>query len=74
MISTVLLPLIMTTTSIEDKRFLEFMEKGIHKNKLGNWELPQSSSKTTTSRQTRFGTCRTSVYTTQKTHPDSSGL
>ena len=39
-----------TTTSIEDKRFLEIMEKGIHKNELGNWELPQSSSKTTTLR------------------------
>lgn len=26
--------------SIEDRRFMEIMEKGIHKNKLGNWEMP----------------------------------
>lgn len=26
--------------SIEDCRFMEIMEKGIHKNKLGNWEMP----------------------------------
>ena len=25
--------------SIEDHRFMEIMEKGIHKNKLGNWEM-----------------------------------
>ena len=24
----------------EDGRFMEIMEKGIHKNKLGNWEMP----------------------------------
>lgn len=27
-------------TSVEDQRFLEIMETGIHKNKLGNWEMP----------------------------------
>ena len=26
--------------SIEDRRFMEIMEKGIRKNKLGNWEMP----------------------------------
>ena len=26
--------------SIEDRRFMEIMEKGIQKNKLGNWEMP----------------------------------
>ena len=26
--------------SIEDRRFMEIMEKGIHKNKFGNWEMP----------------------------------
>ena len=26
--------------SIEDRRFMEILEKGIHKNKLGNWEMP----------------------------------
>lgn len=26
--------------SIEDRRFMEIMEKGIHKNKFANWEMP----------------------------------
>ena len=26
--------------SIEDRRFTDIMEQGIHKNELGNWELP----------------------------------
>ena len=26
--------------SIEDRRFMVIMEKGIHKNKFGNWEMP----------------------------------
>ena len=26
--------------SIEDRRFMEIMEIGFHKNKLGNWEMP----------------------------------
>ena len=26
--------------SIEDRKVMEIMEKGIHKNKLGNWEMP----------------------------------
>ena len=26
--------------SIEDRKFMEIMDKGIHKNKLGNWEMP----------------------------------
>ena len=28
--------------SIEDRRCMEIMEKGIHKDKLGNWEMPSS--------------------------------
>ena len=30
----------MVSMSQEDKRFLEIMEMGIHKNKRGNWEMP----------------------------------
>ena len=26
--------------SVEDRRFIEIMETGIHKNKFGNWEMP----------------------------------
>lgn len=26
--------------TIRDHRFMEIMEKGIHKNKLGNWQIP----------------------------------
>lgn len=26
--------------SIEDRRFTKIMDKGIHKNQLGNWEMP----------------------------------
>ena len=26
--------------SIEDRKFMEIMDKGIHKNKLGNWKMP----------------------------------
>ncbi|XP_048586639.1 uncharacterized protein LOC125568412 [Nematostella vectensis] len=29
-----------TSLSIDDQRFLEIMEKGIHKNSSGNWEMP----------------------------------
>ncbi|XP_048580423.1 uncharacterized protein LOC116604791 [Nematostella vectensis] len=29
-----------TSLSIDDQRFLEIMEKGIHKNNSGNWEMP----------------------------------
>ena len=28
------------TLSIEDRRFVDIMEKGIHKNEFGNWQLP----------------------------------
>lgn len=28
------------TSSIEDRRFMEIMDKGKHKNQLGNWEKP----------------------------------
>jgi hypothetical protein len=28
------------TLSVDDRRFLQIMAKGIHKNELGNWEMP----------------------------------
>ena len=32
--------------SVEDRRFIEIMETGIHKNKFGNWEMPLPLRKT----------------------------